>query len=247
MLLISSQAFSSLYGETLAPALRGVAERSSVPCCLQLDHEQDLDRIASALEYGFGTIMADGSRLPFDENVSFARAAVELAERHGAQVEAELGHVAGNEEIAAAAARGALTGPREAADYVAATGVDCLAVSIGNVHGRYAEPPRLDWDRLTAVREAVSIPLSLHGASGIPDAAVRRAIGRGIAKVNVNTELRERYFDVLAARAAELQKGAQLLKLAEAVSEAVGEVVDSKLELFAGITQPRRRGQFSVT
>lgn len=232
ILLVSSQAFASPLGPALVTAARALVERAEVPCCLQLDHESDLGRIEAALRAGCTGIMADGSRLPFEENVAFARAAVELAARHGATVETELGHVAGHEEVAAAAARGALTDPDEAADYVRRTSAACLAVSIGNIHGRYSGAPNLDWERLAAVREAVPVPLTLHGASGIPDADIRRAVRGGIAKINVNTELRDRLFDVLSERTAALREGAQLLALTEELTDALERVVASKLALF---------------
>lgn len=234
ILMISSKAFRSPYGSTLVSAVRGAAENSRARCCLQLDHEDDLRRIRSALEAGFGAVMADGSRLPLGDNIAFVTAAVELAGRYGAAVEAELGHVAGDEEVAAAAARGALTDPEEARVLVQRSGAACLAVSIGNVHGRYLAPPQLDWRRLMAVRQRVPVALSLHGASGIADADVRRAVASGIAKVNVNTELRDRYFSVLNDRVGELREAAQSLRLAEALSTGVAEVVCDKLDLFDG-------------
>jgi ketose-bisphosphate aldolase len=232
ILLISSQAFASPIGPALVTAMRALAERTRVPCCLQLDHESDLGRIEAALNAGCTAVMADGSHLRFEENVAFVRAAVELAARYGAAVEAELGHVAGEEEIAAAAARGALTEPDKASEYVRRTSAACLAVSIGNIHGRYSKPPRLDWARLEAVREAVSVALALHGASGIPDRDIRRAVRAGIAKINVNTELRDRVFDVLSERTGALRDGARLLVLTEQLAEAVERVVAAKLALF---------------
>ena len=232
ILLVSSQTLRSTVGDTLVAALCGVVTRSPVPCCLQLDHEQHLDAMEAALERGFGAVMADGSKLPNDENAAFVRAAVRLAQQYGADVEAELGHVAGDEDIATAATRGALTDPEEAQEYVRETGVACLAVSIGNVHGRYREPPRLDWQRLHALRAAISAPLTLHGASGIPDADIRTAVRAGISKINVNTELRDRYFDVLLTQSHALREGAQLLRLTEDLSQHLREVVERKLELF---------------
>ena len=240
VLLLSSQTLRSSVGSTLVAAVHGAAERAAARCCLQLDHETDLGRIRAALDAGFGAVMADGSRLPLADNAAFVRAAAGLAERHGAGVEAELGHIAGDEEVAAAAARGALTDPNEARDLLARTEATCLAVSIGNVHGRYREPPALDWDRLARIRERVTAPLSLHGASGLSEVDLRRAVGAGIAKVNVNTELRDRYFETLAARGGALRRGAQLLRLAEELTAAVGEVVAAKLELFEGAASGSR-------
>jgi len=234
MLLISSQAFRSRLGPPLVAALRALGERASTPCCLQLDHETSLVQIDAALEAGVGAVMADGSRLPLEQNIQFVRRAVALAARHGAGVESELGRVAGDEEIAAAAARGALTDAAQAREFVQETGADCLAVSIGNVHGIYRRPPALDWKRLEAIRAAVPTALSLHGASGIPDSDVRCAIVGGVAKVNVNTELRARWFEILADRGVELADGSRLLALEEELIAAVQAVVASKLAGFEG-------------
>lgn len=238
LLLVSSQTLRSPIGHRLSVALRALAADARVPCCLQLDHETDLDAIERALGLGFGAIMADGSKLAMEANVAFVAQAVATAGRYGAQVEAELGHIAGDEEVAAAVDRGALTDPSEAAEFVATTGASCLAVSIGNVHGRYAAPPQLDLPRLAAIGEAVDVPLSLHGASGLADDDVRAAIAGGIAKVNVNTELRERYFELLDSRAAELRPGARLLALQSELDQALARLVDRKLMLFDGPGNP---------
>lgn len=234
ILLMSSQTFRSPRGPALGSSLLALADRSDTRCCLQLDHESDLRQIELALDLGMGAVMADGSMLPLEENIELVRTADELARRHGAAVEAELGHVGGDEEIASAAARGALTDPQEAEKFAARTGAACLAISIGNVHGRYREPPALDWNRLASIRERVAVHLSLHGASGIPDADVRRAVTSGVAKLNVNTELRDRWFEVLASRAQTLSAGAQLLQLSAELTEATKEIVDSKIALFEG-------------
>lgn len=234
MLLVSRQSFAGRGGPALMTALVAVAQRAPVPCCVQLDHVADLELMRAALEAGAGAVMADGSTLTVAENAELVRAAARIARDHGAGIEAELGHVAGDEEIAAAVRRGALTDADQAVRFVERTGATCLAVSIGNIHGRYPEPPQLDWARLKAIHERVPVPLSLHGASGIPDGDVRQSIGGGIRKVNVNTELRDRWFEVLATRAEELRSGARLLALNEALIDAVQDIVNSKLELFQG-------------
>jgi ketose-bisphosphate aldolase len=196
---------------------------------VELDHVADLELMERALELGCGAVMADGSRLPFDENRELASRAVELAGRYGAHVEAELGHVAGGEDVADAAQVGKLTDPDEAARFASETGVSCLAVSIGNVHGAYAQPPSLDWPRLEAVRSRTAVPLSLHGASGIPDADVRRAISLGVSKVNVNTELREAYLAASARHLSAVRDGARLLELHARQRAAVEAVAAVKL------------------
>jgi tagatose 1,6-diphosphate aldolase GatY/KbaY len=177
--------------------------------------------------------MADGSRLPFDANAALARDARALAGA-GAGIEAELGHIEGGEDVAAATAAGWLTDPDEAARFVEETGIDCLAVSIGNVHGHYAAAPSLDWARLERIRELVDVPLSLHGASGLPDSDVRRAVAAGICKVNVNTELRARLFAELEQRVPETAPGLRVLELESALADAVADVVAEKLQLLSG-------------
>jgi fructose-bisphosphate aldolase, class II len=234
ILLVSREAFAGAGGGQLVSALLGMAEAARVPCCLQLDHVADLDLMERALSLGCGAVMADGSKLPLAENRELVLRAVELAEAHGAHAEAELGHVAGGEDVAEAAEAGRLTDPDEAARFAADTGAACLAVSIGNVHGTYLQPPRLDWKRLEAVRAATPVPLSLHGASGIPGADLRRAITLGVAKVNVNTELREAYLAASERHLYDALNGSRLLELHARQREAVRAVAAAKLANYMG-------------
>jgi tagatose 1,6-diphosphate aldolase GatY/KbaY len=231
ILLVSEVSFRAPVGPLLVAALTAVAEAARVPMCVQLDHVADDALIDAAVRNGIGAVMADGSRLPESENGRFV---VSVRGRTGGVgVEAELGHIEGGEDVAAATEAGRLTDPAAAQAFVAATGCDCLAVSIGNVHGHYAAPPRLDWARLAAIRELVAVPLSLHGASGLPDGDIRRAIALGVCKVNVNTELRERYLGQLAASLPAARDGLRLFELESAVVEAIAETVAAKLEVFS--------------
>lgn len=232
ILLISPQAFASELGEALLATLLALGERSPVRVCVQLDHAPELAPIRRALEAGAGAVMADGSRLGFEQNVALAAAAVELARASGAQVEVELGHVAGDEEAAAATRAGSFTDPAEARELVERSGASCLAVSIGNVHGHYAAEPRLDFDLLDEVRASVDVPLALHGASGLPDQLVAAAIERGIAKINVNTELRGAYVAALAAELPAVRDGFRVQRLGAAAADAVAAVALEKLRLF---------------
>jgi tagatose 1,6-diphosphate aldolase GatY/KbaY len=233
ILLLSDASFRAPPGRLLLAGLVGVAREARVPVCVQLDHASDPAVLRAAIEAGAGAVMADGSRLPLAENAALVGSARADAARAGAGVEAELGHIEGGEDVAAAAAAGALTDPGEAAAFVAETGVDCLAVSIGNVHGTYASPPVLDWRRLEQIRASVGrTPLSLHGASGLPDELVRRAIALGVSKVNVNTELRARYLAELERRLPEARAGLRLLELESAIVAAVADAVGGKLDLF---------------
>ena len=234
LLLVAEASFRSPAGRLLLPALLAVAAAARVPACVQLDHVADLGLIDAALTAGAGAVMADGSKLPVADNASLVASV--RARSAGAGVEAELGHVEGAEDVATATQAGSLTDPDEAVWFVAATGCDCLAVSIGNVHGNYARPPELDWERLRAIQSRVDVPLSLHGASGIDDADLARAIGLGVCKVNVNTELRGRYLEQLEAGLPAAQEGLRLLDLDAGVIDAVAELVAAKLVALA----PRR-------
>ena len=166
--------------------------------------------------------------------MQFVRIAVELAPAHGAGVECELGGIAGDEDVAEAVAGGALTDPARAVDFMQRSGADCLAVSIGNVHGVYRDPPNLDWDRLDDIHSRVDHPLSLHGASGIPQPLLERALRAGIAKVNVNTELRQAYLGATGETLPQALPGARVAALHAAQTEAVRRVVDEKLAILAG-------------
>ncbi|MFE4578878.1 class II fructose-bisphosphate aldolase [Streptomyces chartreusis] len=159
---------------------------------VHLDHGRDLDEITACLEAGYTSVMIDGSHLPFADNISLTREAVRRARDHGAWVEAELGALAGDEDVStnATAVGAPMTDPAQAAEFVAETGVDALAVAVGNVHGFTAHPVRLDLTRLSAIREAVPVPLVLHGASGLAEDQLLGALKRGVAKINVNAELR---------------------------------------------------------
>jgi ketose-bisphosphate aldolase len=233
VLLISREAFAGEGGEQLLAGVRAAAERSPARACVQLDHVSDLGLIAAAFELGAGAVMADGSRSPFDENVALVAEARRLADRSGGAVEAELGHVAGGEDVATATEAGALTDPAEASRFVDATGVALLAVSIGNVHGAYAGEPRLDWDRLDELERTVNVPLSLHGASGLADSDLKRAVASGVRKVNVNAELREAYLAATREHLDAASDGLRVMGLHDSQAAAVRTVVDAKLDALS--------------
>lgn len=173
-------------GYYLAPIVRAAAEKASVPVCLHLDHGPSEREMQLALRAGATGIMLDGSAHPFEENVAMTRAAVETCAVLGVPVEGELGHVGSVNDDA----MDEFTSPEEAAEFVRRTGVCCLAVLVGNAHGHYKKPPKLDIDRIGAIRKATGgLPLVLHGGSGIPDDQVRRAIAAGIRKMNIGTDV----------------------------------------------------------
>lgn len=170
----------------LAAAAAAAATESSVPVALHLDHVEDEELLWQAADAGFGSVMYDASRLPYAENVAATRAAAEWAHRHGIWLEAELGEVGGKD---GAHAPGVRTDPLEAAEFVADTGVDALAVAVGSSHAMTTRTASLDHDLIGRLREAVPVPLVLHGSSGVPDDQLRAAVEHGMVKINVGTAL----------------------------------------------------------
>ena len=163
-----------------------VAEGAGVPVALHLDHVEDRDLLHEAAAAGFSSAMFDASRLPYDDNVAATAAAADWAHDAGLWLEAELGEVGGKD---GAHAPGVRTDPAEAARYVEQTGVDALAVAVGSSHAMTTRTAQLDLDLIGALRDAVPVPLVLHGSSGVPDDELARAVGQGIVKVNVGTIL----------------------------------------------------------
>ena len=188
ILQVSENAVRFHHGR-LAPISAGagaVAEGAGVPVALHLDHVEDLDLLHEAAAAGFSSAMFDASRLPYDDNVAATAAAAAWAHDAGLWLEAELGEVGGKD---GAHAPGVRTDPVEAARYVEQTGVDALAVAVGSSHAMTTRTARLDLDLIAALRDAVPVPLVLHGSSGVPDDELARAVDQGIVKVNVGTIL----------------------------------------------------------
>lgn len=175
--------------------VKAAAERAQVPVALHLDHGSSFQLAMQALRTGYTSIMIDGSHESFEDNIAVTRAVAEACAPSGVPVEAELGKVGGKEDDLDGGEGNGYTDPEQAREFVERTGATSLAVAIGTAHGLYHGEPKLDQERLSEIRKVVSIPLVLHGASGVPDEAVREAIRRGICKVNYATELRIAYSD----------------------------------------------------
>lgn len=187
------------YGKSPLVALcLEAARQAEVPIAVHLDHSTSSTDIQAALAAGMTSIMADGSHLPYLENLAFTREMTKFADTFGAVVEAEIGRISGTEDgLTIAEYEATMTDPDQAAEFVKETQVDALAVTIGNVHGKYRSEPKLDFKRLLAIRKLVDVPLVLHGASGLSETMISRSIQLGVCKFNVNTEVREAYLDVL--------------------------------------------------
>jgi tagatose 1,6-diphosphate aldolase GatY/KbaY len=199
---------------------------------VHLDHTTNAEDIEWALRQGITSVMADGSLGSPADNLDFTCRMSALVHRQDAAIEAELGRLSGNEDgLSIPEYEARLTDPHMAADFVMQTRVDALAVCIGNVHGHYHAEPKLDFERLESIQKSVSVPLVLHGASGLSDALVHRAIDYGIRKFNVNTEVREAYLGALRA-SLQKEKKPDLIDVMNEAIEAMQAVVISKLRLF---------------
>jgi tagatose 1,6-diphosphate aldolase GatY/KbaY len=208
------------------------AHKSSVAIGVHLDHSTSKSAIEQALSAGMTSIMADGSPLSYSENLAFTKEMTELAHLHGAAVEAEIGRISGTEDGLSVEEKEALmTDPEQAVEFVAATKVDFLAVTIGNVHGEYKSEPKLDFPRLARIRENIDIPLVLHGASGLPAAMISKSIELGVCKFNVNTEVRKAYVEALRQDLSSV-KSPDLVDLMINAINAMQEVITDKLQLF---------------
>jgi tagatose 1,6-diphosphate aldolase GatY/KbaY len=202
ILLVAPKTAATPNGLRLITALRGLADAAAVPVSVQLDHANDLAVIVDAVAAGADSVLADGSSLPYEENIALVVAARETLAAHGhadVVLEAELGGLAGDEDRAFSADQPAgqagvsvagLTDSAQVEDFVARTGAQLLAVAVGNVHGKYKGEPQLRWDVLQDIAVRTHIPLVLHGASGIPAEELVKAAAMNVGKINFNTELR---------------------------------------------------------
>ena len=172
--------------EIIGPAMLAAAKNAKVPVAVHLDHGTSLGCIEKALELGFTSVMFDGSHLPFEENVRMTKEVIAMAEKYGAAVEAEIGCVGGSEDGSVDIAM-RCTSPAQAEQFSRETGVDALAIAIGNAHGFYKEAPELRFDILEDVASTVSVPLVLHGGTGIADEDFVRCHQKGIKKINIAT------------------------------------------------------------
>jgi fructose-bisphosphate aldolase class II len=192
------------YARAMAAHIRKRAECSPAPVSLMLDHGGSVDDCLRAIDFGFSDIMLDGSGLPYEENIAQTRIVVRAGHAAGIPVEAELGHVGNASDRID---RHGFTDPDLVKRFVAETGVDALAVAIGNAHGLYAGIPHIDLDLLAEIGRRVEVPLALHGGSGLSEEQFKSAIRMGIAKINIGTDLYVTTAKHVTARAQDAQAG----------------------------------------
>jgi len=239
----------------LSKIVKTAAEAVPVPMSLHLDHGEDFDIAQECIGAGFTSVMIDGSHLKFEDNIALTKRVVDIAHPKGVSVEAELGRLAGVEESTIEEKDAMLTDPNVAAEFVEKTEVDALAVAIGTSHGAYKfrTEPKLDFGRLELIKEKVDIPLVLHGASsvpswiiekaakygaqlggakGIPEDHIKKAITMGIAKINIDTDLRLAFTATVREVLAKSPKEFDPRKILGPAKEAMKEVVKAKMCLF---------------
>lgn len=194
MIQIGQRAIQHIGLETMKHMIDALGKHVRVPICIHLDHSRQYDQAMQAIQLGFQSVMFDGSALPFEENVKWTRKVAEAAKVLGIGVEGEIGKIGGTEDDISVDEKDAMiTTVEEAVSFAEATDVDYLAVSIGTAHGIYKMPPKLALERLQEINKAVGRPIVLHGGSDVPDHQIRQAIQFGVAKINVDTELRQAF------------------------------------------------------
>lgn len=211
------------------------AKSSTAQIGVHLDHSTTSADIDMALDARIPSIMADGSNLPYEENIDFVKSAVEKAQNVDAIVEGELGRISGTEDdLTVATIDARMTDPDQAHDFVHRTGIAMLAVCIGNIHGKYPFPPKLDFNRLQAINKAVDVPLVLHGASGLDEDLIQQLVEFGVRKFNINTEVRLAYINALRETLLG-DEDADLLPLMIQAQIAMKEIIINKMSVLGSI------------
>lgn len=212
---------------------KAAAENATIPVALNLDHGTSFEQAVSCVCAGFSSVMVDGSSRPFQANIELTRRVVEVAHIAGVSVEGELGRIGGTEDDISVNEKDALmTDPKDAVTFVKETNVDLLAIAIGTAHGVYKGTPKLDFERLKAIKEKVDVPVVLHGASGVSEDDIRTAVSLGISKINIDTELRLAFSNtvrqVLNMNSHEIDPR----KILGPARESMKDVVKQKMRLF---------------
>ncbi len=229
--------------EEVSYYLLPMAKKASVPVVIHLDHGLNRETCIKALELGFTSIMYDCSTDTYDENVRKVKEMADIAHSFGATIEGELGHVGDNEGSAEGSDHLVdpskfFTDPKVAKDYVEKTGVDALAIAVGNAHGAYKLPPKLDFERIRTIAKTVDVPLVLHGGSGLTDDDFKQAIKEGISKVNIFTDINVAAVKAEFSKFTDMNKG--IIDLIPAAVEAIKQETMKKMELFGSVGKGRQ-------
>lgn len=202
----------------------------TIPVAIHLDHGSSIEVCKKAIDAGFTSVMIDASKHDYGKNVEITKEVVDYASRFNVSVEAELGHVGGQEDHVSASILYADV--NECASFVKETGVDCLAPALGSVHGPYKGEPKLGFKEMLEIKESTNMPLVLHGGSGIPDYQIKEAISRGTSKINVNTECQQEWTKIVREVIANDSKVYDPRKIIGPGKEGIKRVVREKIKLF---------------
>lgn len=234
VIIQTSQSAISYAGiEEIAMIVRKLGEKASVPVALHLDHGTDWDVVMQCLRYGWTSVMFDGSKYEFQKNIEITKRVIEIAHPMGVSVEAELGKIGGVEDHVVVNDKDAtMTDPNEAQEFVEKTGVDFLAIAIGTAHGVYKGDPELDFDRLETIKNRLKMPIVLHGASGVPEEDIKRAVSLGVNKINIDTDLRQAFQRAMHKMVNEHPNVYDPRKMLAPTITSIKEVVMKKMEMF---------------
>lgn len=217
-------------GYFLSPVIKAAAERATVPVCFHLDHGPSELETTRSIRYGATGIMLDGSTLPFEENITLTKRVVETCSYLDIQVEGELGHVGMTSDDD----MDEFTTAEDAKRFVEETGVTCLAVAVGTAHGRYKKPPKLDIERIKAIREATNnAALVLHGGSGVPDEEIKKAVAAGIRKMNFATDICYAFLDTCLEELQNPQRAVAIDTFMKKPIEAVKDFCITRIKLVS--------------
>jgi len=198
------QMYQRLFGDRNIRHIAGMAikmaEDSDVPIALHLDHGNSLEQIRQAVDLGFSSVMIDGSKLPFKDNVRLTSEAVAIAHAANLSIEGEIGHIPTTNDVIP------FCDPDEAIEFARVTGVDALAAAIGTAHGFYKKEPVLNFDIAETISSAIDIPLVLHGGTGVPEKQIREALKHGVAKVNIATEFQNLFLEETKVQLLEMKE-----------------------------------------
>lgn len=219
--------------EYIASLGKLAGRNAKVPVALHLDHGTDFDQVMLCIRHGFTSVMIDGSRFPLEENIAFTKRVVDIAHSVGVSVEAELGKIGGTEDHITVSERDAtFTDPDEAKRFVEETGVDYLAIAVGTAHGVYQGEPKIDFDRIKAIRELVDVPLVLHGSSGVPYESLKKAISLGVCKINIDTDVRAAFANSVKDFVKDNPDEIDPRKILGPARGAMTKVIAEKMEVF---------------
>ncbi len=235
----SEKAISYAGLEELAEIIKIEAENVKIPLVLHLDHGKSFEICQKAIQLDYTSVMIDGSNLSFEENIKLTEKVVQMAHRQNVPVEGELGALADKEKYQVGISQ-FMTDPDAAGEFVEKTKVDSLAVAIGNAHGVPLPEEKLDFSRLARIKEKVSIPLVLHGASSTPPEDLKKAISLGICKINIDTDIRIAFSQNIKEFLSVHQNVTDPREILGSAMKAVQKVVEQKIELF-GSTQKARK------